>query len=57
MSRRNFIFKVATELREDYVAERGVRRSASEQKSSETSEKNRKRKQCQVAANCKKIKL
>ena len=39
MSRRGFIFKLVTELREDYLAKRRARTSASEQESSRTNKK------------------
>ena len=48
---RLFIFKLATELKKDYLAEE--KRSASEQESSRISKKSFNRKQCQVSANCK----
>ena len=53
ISRRDFILKLATELRKDHLAERKTRRSASKQELSRTSKKSLKRKQCQVAVNCK----
>ena len=39
ISKRNLIFKLATELREDYLAERRARRSAPEQESNRISRK------------------
>ena len=56
ISWRDFISKLATELRKDYLAERKAR-SASKQESSKISKKSLKRKQCQVSANCKQNKL
>ena len=53
ISMRDYNFKLATELREDYLAERSARRSAPKQESSRTKKKSLKWKQCQVAANCK----
>ena len=53
VSKREYIFRLATELIEDYLAEGRARRSASKQESSRTRKKSLKRKQCQVAVNCK----
>ena len=53
ISRRDFIFKLACELREDYIAERHSRRIAPAQGLSTAGKKSLKRKQCQVAVNCK----
>ena len=53
ISRRDFIFKLACELREDYIAERSSRRIAPAQGLSTAGKKSVKRKQCQVAVNCK----
>ena len=53
ISRRDFIFKLACELREDYITERSSRRIAPAQGLSSAGKKSLKRKQCQVAVNCK----
>ena len=53
ISRRDFIFKLACKLREDYIAEKSSRRIAPAQGLSTAGKKSLKRKQCQVAVNCK----
>ena len=46
ISRRDFILKLATELREDHLVERRAGRNTSERESSRTCDKSLKRKQC-----------
>ena len=57
VSRRDFLFKLATELREDYIVERSSRnatiaRPHSLSTASKKTTKAEKSKQCQIAANC-----
>ena len=56
VSRGDFLFKLATELREDYIVERSSRNATIARShtlsTAPKKNKNEKRKQCQIAANC-----
>ena len=53
ISRRDFIVTLAWELKEDYITEKSSRKIAPAQALSTAGKKSLKRKQCQVAVNCK----
>ena len=56
VSRRDFLLKLATELREDYISEKSSRNASvsgpPSLSTTSTKTKAEKRKQCQIAANC-----